>query len=230
MSVSVTGNKLILFIRDQLDETYAKQWPDVKILRALNYAKAKLFLDVVNYQGGEGYFYDHCTIPTQIGVQEYALPDGALYSAAPKCNGHIDFVLDKSTASYPVPKYFNDFRGFHNLITGGYIDYIDIKHNSLWVYPVPNAVFSMELFYFYIPADIAATNTVIDFVPSCEYAIALQAIITSKINVQESIEEVKLELEEFRNAMRMLVGSSRIHGKLRQIGSDEDETGAEDYL
>jgi hypothetical protein len=221
MSVSVTGNKLISFIRDQLDEAYAKQWTDAKILRSLNAAKSRLVTEINCYQGSDSYFWNHCTIQTVPGQQSYPLPDGARYSSAPKCNGHIDFITDKSSAN-PVVIYSGDFRKLLDGSTGNSLDLFAIKHNSIWVYPIPASIFNMELYYFYMPEDIVASDALIDFVPGCEYALALQAIVFSKIQVQDSIEDVMVMLEEYRKIMNLHVGGSRSHGKLMHIGEDEE--------
>jgi hypothetical protein len=207
MSVTVTGTDLVTFVRMQLREAYAKTWTDDNIILALNAAKGILMTWIKGIQGSSEYFYTSCTIPIVAGTQTYTLPNGSLYSSADKCSGHVDFLLDKSNTSLPRVVWPGDFRSFHNGNTGAIIEKFAIKHRTLWIYPKTTTSFNADLFYFYIPADIANNSTEVDFIEGCEYAIALQAIVTSKINVQDEIDDVERQLDFYKEAIRLQVAS-----------------------
>jgi hypothetical protein len=230
MSVTVTGADLVEFVRMQIREAYAKTWTPANIIMALNAAKGVLMTWIKGIQGSDEYFYTNCTIPIVAGTQTYTLPNGSLYSSADKCSGHVDFLVDKSNTSIPRVVWPGDFRAFHDGLSGATIERFAIKHKTLWIYPTTTNSFDADLYYFYIPADIADNATEVDFIEGCEYAIALQAIVTSKINVQEDIDDVERQLDFYKEAIRLQV-ASRIQCRAQRVPdeSDIDVTEDEDY-
>jgi len=182
----MTGTELIAYTRSFLHEATPDFWSAATILANLNTAQKVI---VRKMQRAANYvFYTSCVIPTEVGVQNYLLPNGVLYTAAPKCTGKIDLLIDANKDR--IKK--GDWRQFHETDPGAPTHKVVIG-NYVYLKPTPNAIQNLTLWYWYFPTAIVDSAVEIDFLEGFEPLIALEAARTSLVKDEADLSDIRVE-------------------------------------
>ena len=186
----MTGTELISFTREYLHESVQDFWTPTKLLATLNVAQKRMALKM--NKAASNVFVNSCTIPTISGTQNYILPNGTAYSAAKKCTGKINSIYHANE----LPMTKGDWRLFHQGGTGKPYQYV-LMGNYLYLYPIPSAVYSLTLWYPYIPTTIVDSSAEIDFLEGFEPLIALEAARTSLVKDEADLSDIRMEFATF---------------------------------
>ena len=195
----MTGNEMISFVQNHLLRDN-KTFDAALILEGLNYAKSMLHTFMKRWCNADNESWKtNCTIPMVSGQREYTLPNGTLYSSAKKCSGKVEFL--KSSDSNDTISVVGEFIDFHHNddTTSDAITHIQIVHNSLWVYPLPNTAFNTTLYYSFIPDDIVRSDDeYTDWIEGYELMIAYQYCLIAKTGTRQSLEEIAVQLQSMK--------------------------------
>ena len=209
----MSGNDLISYTREFVHETVADFWTPPRLLASLNTSMKRIVLKMQKM--ADRVFYTSCTIPVVAGTQRYALPDGTLYTAAPKCTGKIDHLFNSSGDEFGKA----DFRLIHTAETGTPRNLVLVGN---WIYldKVPAASENLTLWYWYFPTDIAASDTAIDFLEGYEEWIALEVAKKSLIKDEAALEDIRFEIAEIEREFINTYCGSRHTGEPDEIAED----------
>lgn len=180
---------LLVYLRDQIDEPVAVRWQDPELKRYLNVEYRNLCNAIKQKRGS---FYEkEDVINTVVGVKTVDLPadfSGALIALTyentpliPRDRREFVYLMTNSKAQ---PRYF-DFMG------GG----------KLWLHPVPDKIYPLDIIYEYLPDDMVAGGNVPDLPDGYDVLIVWGAIIECKLKDYQSIEEMLIRYRALRNQM-----------------------------
>lgn len=214
---------MIAFVTDQLLMDNKTHTP-ANILLGLNRAKNMLHSRMKRWCNADNNWWrTSCVVPMAVSTREYALPDGTLYSSAKKCSGKIDFLKSSDTNDTVARR--GAFITFHDddNTTADAIEEICVRHKSLWVKPLPSAIFNTTLFYSYIPDDIAnSSSDYDDWIPGYEEMIPYKYCMIAKIGTQDNLQEIAMESQQ------MMIDFIKESGN-RIIGHPNFGENSEDY-
>lgn len=210
----MTGAELLSITREYVHESVSDFWTDIRLLSTMNSTLKRLVLKM--QKAADQVFYTKCTIPTVSGTQEYLLPNGTLYTAASKCSGKIDLILHAGE-KYPLQK--GDWRLFHDGASGK-PTHVVIIGKYLYLYPVPDAIYSLTLWYPYFPADIVNTSAEFEFLEGFEELIALETAKKSLIKDEADLSDIRVEIQTMWAEFIETYCGSRITGAPDEIPSD----------
>jgi hypothetical protein len=209
----MSGNDLVSYTREFIHETVSDFWTAPRLLASMNASMKRIVLKMQKM--ADRVFYTSCPIPVVAGTQRYALPDGVLYIAAPKCTGKIDHVFNSAGDQFGKA----DFRLIHKSETGTPANIVVVGN---WIYldRIPVASETLTLWYWYFPADIAATATAIDFLEGYEEWIALETAKKSLIKDEAALEDIRFEIAEMQQEFVNTYCGSRHQGEPDEISED----------
>ena len=212
----MTGTELIAYTRSFLHEATPDFWSAATILANLNTAQKVV---VRKMQGAANYvFYTSCVIPTEVGVQNYLLPNGVLYTGAPKCTGKIDLLIDANKDR--IKK--GDWRQFHETDPGAPTHKVIIG-NYVYLKPTPNAIQNLVLWYWYFPTAIVDSAVEIDFLEGFEPLIALEAARTSLVKDEADLSDIRVEFATLWEDFKETFCGSRDQSEPDSIPDDLDD-------
>ena len=210
---TLTGNELLEDVREYVHESVADFWTDARMFSSLNKSMKRIVLKMQKM--ADRVFYTSCTIPVVAGTQRYALPDGVLYTAAPKCTGKIDHVFNSTGDEFGKA----DFRLIHKSETGTPANIVLVGN---WIYldRIPVASENLTLWYWYFPTPIVAGSTSIDFLEGYEEWIALETAKKSLIKDEAALEDIRFEIAEIQQEFINTYCGSRHQGEPDEISED----------
>lgn len=208
------GSELYSMVREYIHEGVADFWPEPRLLSTMNSTLKRLVLKM--QKAADSVFYTSCTIPTISGMQRYILPEGTSYTAAPKCSGKIDMILHAGE-KYPLQK--GDWRLFHDGAAGK-PTHVVIIGKYLYLYPVPDAIYPLTLWYPYFPANIVNTGTEFEFLEGFEELIALETAKKSLIKDEADLSDIRVEIQTMWAEFIETYCGSRITGAPDEIPGD----------
>jgi hypothetical protein len=182
----MSGAELISYTREFLHESVADFWTPPKLLVTLNAAQKRVVMKM--QRAADKVFYTYCTIPTAVGTQKYQLPNGVLYTAAKKCTGRIDLLINADGKR--IRK--GDWRTFHEVDPGD-PQYKVVIADYIYLKPTPNAIQNLILWYWYFPTAIVDSAAEIDFLEGFEPLIALEAARTSLVKDEADLSDIRVE-------------------------------------
>jgi len=214
----MTGEDMVLLVTDLVNEEKQKCFYPDRCLRALNLAKDMLVTFIHNLPGE--WFMTNCTITTYSGIQAYALPDGYLYSAAPKSNGTIDFLVIGNRPIFPSDD--NSFKHYLDYPTkrwttspGSFRVYGDF----IYLDGAAGSSVGITLFYPFMPGSIVNTKDEYVWIKGFEYLIPLKAAVILKKSINDDATAIE---SEYNMLLNNLVGiGPRIQGYPRMISEGD---------
>jgi hypothetical protein len=212
----MTGSELLAFTRGLIHEAVPDFWSDATLMVNLNAAQKRIVLKM--QKAADKVFYTSCTIPTVVGTQKYQLPNGILYTAAPKCTGKIDLLIDATT--YRIRK--GDWRKFHE-VDPGLPDRKVVIGNYIYLKPTPNTIQNLTLWYWYFPTAIVNTAAEIDFLEGFEPLIALEAARTSLVKDEADLSDIRVEFATLWQDFKETYCGSRDDSEPSGIPDDIDD-------
>lgn len=210
----MTGGELYSMVREYIHEGVADFWTEPRLLSTMNSTLKRLVLKM--QKAADAVFYTSCTIPTISGTQAYLLPNGTLYTTAPKCSGKVDMIHHVGE-TYPLQK--GDWRLFHGGASGK-PTHVVLIGKYLYFYPVPDAVYSLTLWYPYFPADIVNTGAEFEFLEGFEELIALETAKKSLIKDEADLSDIRVEIQTMWAEFIEVYAGSRITGAPDEVPSD----------
>lgn len=180
---------LLVYLRDQIDEKVEVRWGDPELKRYLN-VEYRTLCNAIKQKRGN-YYEKEGVINTVANVKTVDLPvdfSGTLISLMYGNTVLIpgdrrEFVYSKSD-SREQPRNF-DFLG----------------GSKLWLHPVPDKVYPLDIAYEYLPSDMVAGTDVPYLPDGYEILIVDGAIISCKLKDYQSIEEMLIRYRALRNQM-----------------------------
>jgi hypothetical protein len=182
----MSGNQLLALARGYIHEAVPDFWSDAQLLIHLNASMKRIVLKM--QRAADNVFYTSCPIPTAVGIQRYLLPNGVLYTAAPKCTGKIDLLIDAD--GNRITK--GDWRTFQETDPGSPETKVIIG-NYVYLKPTPDTIQNLVLWYWYFPAAIVDSAAELDFLEGFEPLIALDAVRAALIKDEADLSDVRVE-------------------------------------
>jgi len=212
----MTGNLLIEYTREFLHEEVANFWTAPRLLASLNTSMQRIVLKM--QVKADRVFYTSCTIPVVAGTRNYTLPNGVLYTAAPKCTGKVDLLFNSNGDI--IGK--GDFRLFFGGATGSPSSIV-IANNQLYLDKTPASSENLTLWYWYFPTPIVASDTEIDFIEGYEELIALEVAKKSLIKDEAELSDIRYEIAEMWKEFDNTYCGSRHTGSPDEITEDVED-------
>lgn len=166
----------------------------------------KAILSAIDYYENEPFWFleNRATASTVDGQRNYALPSDYLYDDSMKVTINSRFVpMDKRPWDWMEQAY-------QNTTYKSYPQYWADYQANLWLYPVPNGVYTLTLSYRRRLTELSATSDYNDWTTTAEILVRCRAKADLYRHVLRSYADAdRMEREEVK-AYRSLMGNSTV--------------------
>jgi len=178
----MTGAEMLETLRFLIQEDTEDFFEDDKLLRIIN-LKMKMW---ASYLRKTNWYVSSATITLAAGERTEALPAG--------CDGHVFCIQDETNGDLFFSKKFVR----HNPTDEGTPRWFDILNNTIYFDKKVTSASSYVLYYYRSPTTVADNTTEVDFPPTCQEIIVLDAAVLCKIRDGTELGDIVGERENLR--------------------------------
>ena len=192
-------------VRNKADAPSANFPTDAELTRDLNVSARKLY-DLLLDAGYQEPFLASATIPIVSGTDAYALPDGTLYTAAPRFYRALGVDLSLGTRKVALRPF--NFTERNQFIPGGWLPDVAsyrIMGGNIRFIPVPTTSRTVTLWYAPLLTDMSGdSDTLEGFNGFEEFAVldcAIKYCNKSRLDAMGFLQQLQMETERIQSAI-----------------------------